>query len=150
MNFFEKYNLRKTRPEFIINEYNSCCASADGDGTYRFENLEDASSFLIVGKRGSFLVERFYQNQEEYMGASTRISYQNDAGFYSVGENVFLKSKTEEDDELREPIKSYEGFVISNGSLVDLTAINAEYIFQNSKISIERTCAEQPSVASEQ
>lgn len=151
MKYFDKYNLKDTRPEFITNEYDSFCQSTSGVyGTYRFENLENASSFLIAGKRGSFLVERFSQGQENYIGMSTRISYRNEAGFYSVAENTFLKTQKESKEEEIVPIKSYEGFIISNGNLVDLTSINAEYIFDSCKTSIERTCAEQPVATCEQ
>ena len=151
MKFFDKYNLKDTRPEFITSEYDFFCQTANGVyGLYKFDNLEDSSSSLIVGKRGSFLVERFSQGTEKYMGSSTRISYRNEAGFYSVAENTFLKTQKESEGEEFAPIKSYEGFIFANGSVVDLTSINAEYIFDSCKTSIERTNAEQPVATSEQ
>ena len=66
-----------------------------------------------------------------------------------MGENVFLKPQTEDEGKV-EPIKSYEGFVISNGEQFELTQINAQFIYQGCKDAIENACATQDAIIAEQ
>lgn len=148
MRYFDKYNLKQVAPQQLKEEYENFCSTTNGNGLYRFENLEDASSFLVVSKDKSYLVEKCY-NSQDYIGLSTRISYTSNGDFYSVGENVFLKPQMEDEVKV-EPIKSYEGFVISNGEQFELTQINAQFIYQGCRSAIEDACNVQAPIAAEQ
>ena len=147
MKYFDKYNSKKLVAQSLKEEYENYCYSTNGNGFYKFDNLEDASSFMVVSNSKSYMVEKYF-NSENYIGLSTRISYSINGDFYSVGENVFLKPQEDQKD--LEPIKSYEGFVFANGQQVELTQINAEYIYQNCKNAIENACYSQVTVANEQ
>lgn len=148
MKYFDKYNSKVATAKGLKEEYERYCAETKGNGLYRFENLEDASSFIVVHNNKSYMVEKYF-NDESYIGLATRISYDNGESFYSVGENIFLKPQPENENQL-EPIKSYEGFVFSNGQEVELTQINARYIYQTCKDAIENACFDQVAVAAEQ
>lgn len=134
MKYFEKYDPKTIDGEKIKSDYKTIGYFAKGRGITQINNLEDATTTIFAFDNKKLLVENYVNAQNE-IPLSTRISYKVNDNFYSVAENVSVTS-LKDSSETVQAQPTYEGFVVCNDSVIDLTTINAEYIYRMSQTSI--------------